>query len=113
MTTLQQELDRWEAALADTADTSTSEDWRTEERRLAEARQTIVAYHGRILPAMTGREMYDGILTEEITRLVDGLEELRDDLLRTAHAADAQQIPETIAALRALTRLAVRFDDLR
>ena len=110
-TTLQQEIERWEAELAQIAETSASEDWPVDERRLAEAQYTIAAYRGRILPLFTSRQPHQAIVTDEITHLVDRLEDLRNDLFRTVHPPTShQEIAETLAALRALTQVALRFE---
>ncbi|MEV5965969.1 hypothetical protein AB0L70_29650 [Kribbella sp. NPDC051952] len=108
--TLQQEIDRWEAELSRIAESSASDDWFVEERRLAEARCTLTAYRGRILPTFTNQPN-DAIVADEITHLLDRLEDLRNDLFRTVHPPTShQEIAETLAALRALTRVALRFD---
>jgi hypothetical protein len=111
---LQQEIDRWEAQLDDIATAGTTDDWRLEERRLAEAQHTIITYRGRILPLLAAPG--DRIVATEIEHLVDLLEDLRADLLRTARpgtehpSSSYQEIGETVAALRALARLALRLE---
>lgn len=108
---LQQDIDRWEDDLQHIAENSASDNWFLEERRFAEAQHTITAYRGRILPMLTSRQPHDTILACEIEHLVDDLEDLRNDLYRTVHPpASHQQIAETIAALRALSRIALRFE---
>ncbi|HEY3560637.1 MAG TPA: hypothetical protein VGL05_24395 [Kribbella sp.] len=104
---LQQEIDRWEAQLDHIAETSLSDDWFLEERRLAEAQQTVITYRGRILPLLTNPG--DRILATEIEHLVDRLEDLRNDLFRTVHPVTSHlEIAETLAALRALAQIALR-----
>jgi len=111
-TTLRQEIERWEADLERIAENSAADDWFLEERRFAEAQQTITAYRGRILPIFTSQQPHDAIVAHEIEHLVDRLEDLRDDLYRTVHPPTAhQQVAEAIAALRALSRVALRFED--
>jgi hypothetical protein len=108
-TPLQQEIERWEAQLGDIADTSLSDDWFLEERRLAEAQQTVITYRGRILPLLT--KPGDRVVATEIEHLVDRLEDLRNDLFRTVHPVTShQEIAETLAALRALTQTALRLE---
>lgn len=110
-TSLQQEIERWQAELARIAESSATDDWFVDERRLAEATHTITVYRGRILPSYPNRQPYDAIVADEITHLVDRLEDLRDDLLRTAHPAGThEEIIETLAALRALAHVALRFE---
>ncbi|MFD7159588.1 hypothetical protein ACFV9C_33665 [Kribbella sp. NPDC059898] len=108
-TQLQQEIDRWEAQLDDIAETGEADDWFLEERRLAEAQQTVVTYRGRILPLLGKPE--DRFVATEIEHLVDRLEDLRNDLFRTVHPVTShQEIAETVAALRALVQLALRLE---
>ncbi|TCC30742.1 hypothetical protein [Kribbella speibonae] len=110
MTTLRAEIDRWEADLENIADTSNTENWFLEERRLAEAQHTLLAFRARIVPALTALDSQDVVVTE-IEHLLGRLEELRCDLLRTVHPTESHRaIAETVAALRALTRVAVRFE---
>ena len=110
-TTLQQEIERWEAELRSIAENSTSDNWFLEERRFAEAQHTIAAFRGRILPALTSGQPHDAILAHEIEHLVDRLEDLRNDLYRTVHPPMShQQVAETIAALRALSNVVLRFE---
>jgi hypothetical protein len=109
MTTLRQEIDRWEDDLRNLAESSSSENWFLEERRLAEAQHTLVAFRGHILPLLTAQPPYDAVVAE-IEHLLDGLQDDRNDLFRTVHSsASHQQIAETMAALRALSRVALRI----
>lgn len=111
MSTLRQEIDRWEADLDNLAETSLSENWFLEERRLAEAQHTLVAFRGHILPLLAAQRPYDVIVVDEIEHLLDGLEDLRNDLFRTVHPTSShREIAETVAALRALSRVALRFE---
>jgi hypothetical protein len=111
MTTLRQEIDRWEAELTNIAETSQTDNWFLEERRLAEAQHTLAAFRGHILPMLTGTQAHDAIVLDEIEHLLDGLEDLRNDLFRTVHPPDShRKIAETVAALRALATVALRFE---
>ncbi|MEU4191708.1 hypothetical protein AB0E69_07420 [Kribbella sp. NPDC026611] len=111
MTTLREQIDRWEADLETIAATSSSDEWVLEDRRLAEALHTLSAFRGRILPELTAEHPHDTILSDEIEHLVDRLQDLRDDLYRTVHPADShREVAETVAALRALARVALRFE---
>ncbi|TDW24394.1 hypothetical protein [Kribbella kalugense] len=110
-TTLQQEIERWEAELRSIAENSTSDNWFLEERRFAEAQHTITAYRGHILPALANEQPHDAILAHEIEHHIDHLEDLRNDLYRTVHPPTShQQVAETIAALRALSSVALRLE---
>lgn len=109
MTTLRQELDRWEADLTNIAESSQTDNWFLEERRLAEAQHTLVAFRGHIVPILAGG--VDAVVVDEIEHLLDALEDLRNDLFRTVHPTDShRRIAETVAALRALANVAVRFE---
>lgn len=111
MTTLREEIDRWEADLDNIAETSLTDNWFLEERRLAETLHTLTAFRGRILPMLTAQLPHDRIIVDEIEHLLDELQELRDHLYRTVHPPDThREVAETIAALRALSRVAVRFE---
>ena len=110
-TSLQREIDRWQAQLDELAETSTSDDWYLEERRLAEAQQSIAVFRGRILPLLVTRQPYDAIVIDEIEHLVDRLEDLRNDLFRTVHPATShQEIAAALASLRTLSGVALRFE---
>jgi hypothetical protein len=111
MTALREEIDRWEADLENIADTSLTDNWFLEERRLAEAQHTILAFRSRILPLLTAEQPHDTIVADEIEHLIDELEDLRADLLRAAHPSEChRKIAETVAAMRALSRVAIRFE---
>ena len=111
MTTLRQEIDRWEADLDNIADTSQLDNWFLEERRLAEAQHTILAFRGRILPILSTEQQQDTIVADEIEHLVDHLEDLRNDSFRTVRPTEShRQIAEAVAALRALSRVVLRFE---
>ena len=111
MTTLQQEVERWTAELDRIGETSSNDHWFLEERRLAEAQQSIAVFRGRILPLLVTRQPYDAIVIDEIEHLVDRLEDLRNDLFRTVHPATShQEIAETLASLRTLSGVALRFE---
>ena len=111
MSTLRQEIDRWEADLDNIAEISLSDNWFLEERRLAEAQHTLVAFRAHILPTLAAQRPHDLIVVDEIEHLLDGLEDLRNDLFRTVHPTSShREIAEAIAALRALSRVALRFE---
>ena len=111
MTTLRQEIDRWEAELTNIAETSQTDNWFLEERRLAEAQHTLVAFRGHILPMLSGGP--DTVLVDEMEHLLDTLEDFRNDLFRTVHPSDShRKIAETVAALRALANVALRFEQI-
>ena len=110
MTTLRQEIDRWETELDNIAETSQTDNWFLEERRLAEAQHTLAAFRGHILPILSAQQPHDAIVVE-IEHLLDSLEDLRNDLFRTVHPTDSHwKIAETVAAIRALTNVALRFE---
>jgi hypothetical protein len=111
MTTLREEVNRWQADLENLAETSLTDSWFLEERRLAEAQHTLAAFRGHILPTLTATQPHDAIVVDEIEHLLDGLEDLRNDLFRTVHPSDSHlKIAETVAALSALTKVALRFE---
>jgi hypothetical protein len=111
MSALCQEVERWESDLETLAETSRSDNWTVEERRLAEAQHTLVALRGRVLPVLQHEQPHDAILIDEIEHLLDKLEDLRSDLLRSVHPTEShQEIAETVAALRALAHVALRFE---
>ncbi|WP_432877257.1 hypothetical protein ACQPYH_28365 [Kribbella sp. CA-245084] len=111
MTTLREEIDRWEADLSNIAEASQYNDWFLEERRLAEALHTIAAFHQRIIPMLTALQPHDKVIVAEIEQLLDALELLRDDLYRTVHPPNSYlQVAEKVAALRALSRVAASLD---
>ncbi|MER7246901.1 hypothetical protein [Kribbella sp. NPDC000426] len=107
MTTLREEIDRWEADLENIAEASQCNDWFLEEQRLAEALHTITAFRERIVPTLTARQPHETVILAEIERLLDSLELLRDDLYRTVHPADSYlEVAEKVASLRTLVRVA-------
>lgn len=109
MTTLRQEIDRWQADLANIAESSQTDNWFLEERRLAEAQHTLLAFRGRILPLLTDDP--GSVVVDEIVRLLTTLEDLRNDLFRTVHPNDShRRIAETVAALTVLVNVALRFE---
>ncbi|NIK59208.1 hypothetical protein [Kribbella shirazensis] len=111
MSTLRQEIDRWEAELANISEASLTDSWFLEERRLAEAQHTLAAFRGHILPLLNAQRPYDVIVVDEMAHLLDGLEDLRNDLFRTVHPTESHlKVAETIAVLRALSRVALRFE---
>ncbi|MFI5696386.1 hypothetical protein ACIA58_31305 [Kribbella sp. NPDC051586] len=111
MTTLRQEIDRWEADLENIAEASQCNDWFLEERRLAEALHTIAAFRERIVPLLSTRQPRDSVLVAEIQQALDALEILRDDLYRTVHPPNSYlEVAEKVTALRALARVAASLD---
>ena len=110
-TPLQREIERWEADLEHIAEVTRSDDWFLEEQCFAEALHTVTAYRGRILPILANQRPQDMVLAHEIERLVDHLEDLRNDLYRTVHPPTShEQVAETIASLRTLSRVALRLE---
>ncbi|WP_432893386.1 hypothetical protein ACQPYH_19995 [Kribbella sp. CA-245084] len=111
MTTLREEIDRWEADLDNIAEASQYNDWFLEERRLAEALHTITAFRERIIPILAAKQPHGNVIVVEIEHLVDALEVLRDDLYRTVHPPDSYlAVAEKVAALRSLARVAASLD---
>ncbi|MFK4084842.1 hypothetical protein ACI2LF_12070 [Kribbella sp. NPDC020789] len=106
--TLQDALERWQQELDEI---SSSDNWRSQERRLVETQHTITSYRAHIFPLLTESHPYDVIVADEMTQLVNRLEELRTDLYSSASAH--QEIGELLAALRALARVAARIDQSR
>jgi hypothetical protein len=112
MTTLQQQIDHWEAELDRIAETSTSDNWFLAERRLAEAQHTIAAFRGEILPLLAERQPADAVVTAEIEQLVDHLEDVCNDLFWTLHpTVSYQEIANALASLRALSALNLRAEE--
>ncbi|GAB2605066.1 hypothetical protein [Kribbella endophytica] len=127
MTTLQLELARWENELETLENECTAEDWSRPERLMAAVRKTLAAYRRRILPrlkaehdlvlpalpdvaAVAAVEAYDAIVEDELVQHVERLDDLRRELVRVGATAELElQIAESLAALRALTKVAVRF----
>jgi hypothetical protein len=107
MTTLQQQIDHWEAELDRIAETSTSDNW-----FLAEAQHTIAAFRGEILPLLAERQPADAVVTAEIEQLVDHLEDVCNDLFWTLHpTVSYQEIANALASLRALSALNLRAEE--
>lgn len=125
---LQQELTRWEREVEVLEDECTAAGWNEPERLLATVQKTLGVYRGRILPRLGAEHdlalpalpdenaaraavaAYDAVLDEELTRLVNQLEDQRRDLIRDGQTAEERlRIAETLAALRVLTRVALRF----
>ncbi|GAA1615586.1 hypothetical protein GCM10009789_82070 [Kribbella sancticallisti] len=121
------EIARWEQELAMLEDEATAEGWTTPEKLLFTMQRTVDTYRRRVLPRVTtdGLTMrpastadqapaaltaYSAIVADELTQLVDTLEELRIELIRFGQTAELQlQAAETLAALRALVRVLVRI----
>ncbi|MEU8223669.1 hypothetical protein [Kribbella sp. NPDC048915] len=111
MSTLRAEVDQWERELQQIAESSLAENWFLEERRLAEAQYTLAAFRGRILPLLDAQRTYDAIVVDEIEHLLNRLEDLRNDLFNTVPTVQSHlEVAETVAALRALGQVALRFE---
>jgi hypothetical protein len=125
--TLQTEIARWEQDLAILEDECTGEGWTAPEKSLITLQRTAGTYRRRVLPrivadnalklaaipdseAPAALSAYSALFTEELVQLVDRLEELRFELIRSGQTTQLQlRAVETLAALRALTRVAVRL----
>lgn len=129
---LQAEIARWEKDLAALEEERTAEGWTEPERLLFTAQRTIATYRRQVLPRITADRAlmlpalpdsqapgaltgYSAILADEINQLVDRLDELSSELIRFGQTAQLQlQTAETLAGLRALGRVVLRFgQDLR
>ena len=127
VTTLQNEIRRWENDLADLEQACTAEDWTEPEKLLMTLQRTSGTYRRRVLPrleadralllpAMPDSEApaalaaYNGILVDELADLVGRLDEVRLELIRFGQTAELQlQATEILAALHALGRVVLRF----
>jgi hypothetical protein len=121
---MQAEIARWEKDLAALEEERTAEGWTDSERLLFTAQRTIATYRRQVLPLITANRAlpdsqapqaltgYGAILADEINQLVDRLDELSSELIRCGQTAELHlQTAETLAALRALGRVVLRFDE--
>ena len=124
---LQAEIARWEKDLAALEEECTAQGWTEPERLLFTAQRTIATYRRQVLPRITAERAlmlpalpdsrapealteYNAIVADEINQLVDRLDELRRELIRFGQTAQLQlQAAETLAGLRALGRVVLRF----
>lgn len=124
---LQAEIARWEKDLAALEEERTAEGWTEPETLLFTVQRTIGTYRRQVLPRITAERAlmlpalpdsraaealteYSAIVADEINQLVDRLDELRRDLVRSGQTAQLQlQATETLAGLRALGRVVLRF----
>lgn len=126
---MQAEITRWEKDLAALEEERTAEGWTDSERLLFTAQRTIATYRRQVLPLITANRApmppalpdsqapealtgYSAILADEINQLVDRLDELSSELIRCGQTAELHlQTAQTLAALRALGRVVLRFDE--
>ncbi|TCN31208.1 hypothetical protein EV644_12983 [Kribbella orskensis] len=124
---LQAEIARWEKDLAALEEERTAEGWTEPETLLFIVQRTIGTYRRQVLPRITAERAlmlpalpdsraaealteYSAIVADEINQLVDRLDELRRELVRSGQTAQLQlQATETLAGLRALGRVVLRF----
>jgi hypothetical protein len=123
---LQAEIARWEEDLAKLEEEFAANGWTAPEKLLFTVQRTVNAYRRRVLPrisadrqlmlpAMPDEEApaaltaYCAIVADEITELVGRLDELRIELIRGQTAELQLKAAETLAALRALGKVVVRF----
>lgn len=124
---LQDELVRWEKDLAALEDECTAQGWTEPETLLFTLHRTTSTYRRRVLPRITADRAlvlpaipdnqapealtaYAAIVADEITRLIDRLEELRIELIRFGQTAELQlRTAEALAALRALGSVVLRY----
>jgi hypothetical protein len=127
ISTLQAELDRWEKDLAALEDEYTADGWSEPEKLMFTLQRTASTYRHQVLPRIAAdRELmlpalpdgeapaaiaaYSTIIADELSRLVDQLEELRFDLVRSGHTAQIQlHATEVLAATRVLGTVVLRF----
>lgn len=127
VTTLQNEITRWENDLAALQEDCTAEGWTEPEKLLVALQRTSGTYRRRILPrleadrilllpAMPDNEApaalaaYTRIIVDELAELVSRLDEVRLELIRFGQTAQLQlQATEILAALHALGRVVLRF----
>jgi hypothetical protein len=124
---LQAEIALWEQDLASLEDEYTAEGWTEPEKLLYTVQQTITTYQRRVLPRLTADRAlllpalpdseapqaltaYCAIVADELVQLVHRLQELRIELIRFGQSAPLQlQAAETLAGLRALGKVILRF----
>lgn len=124
---LQSEVARWEQDLASLEDECTAQGWTEPEKLLYAVQHTITTYQRRVLPRVSADRAlllpalpdseapraltaYCAIVADELVQLVDRLQELRIELVRFGQTAQLQlQAAETLAGLRALGKVILRF----
>jgi hypothetical protein len=123
---LQAEIARWEKDLAALEDQCSAEGWTEPEKLLFTLQRTAGTYRRRVLlriaadrallPAIPDSQApealtaYSAIIADEMVRLVERLDELRMELIRYGQTAQLQlRAVETLAGLRALGRVVLRF----
>lgn len=127
VSTLQNEIRRWENDLADLEQTCTAEGWTEPEKLLMTLQRTSGTYRRRVLPrleadrilllpAMPDSEApaalaaYNRIIVDELADLIGRLDEVRLELIRFGQTAELQlRATEVLAALHALGRVVLRF----
>jgi hypothetical protein len=117
------EIVRWEEDLAVLEDECAAEGWTEPEKLLFTVQRTVATYRQKVLPRIAADRavmLLDGepraltayaeIVADEIAQLVDRLDELRIELIRFGQTGQSQlQATETLAGLRALGRVVLRF----
>ena len=124
---LQAEIARWEKDLAALEDQCSAEGWTEPEKLLFTLQRTAGTYRRRVLPRIAADRAlmlpaiphsqapealtaYSAIIADEMVRLVERLDELRMELIRYGQTAQLQlRAVETLAGLRALGRVVLRF----
>jgi hypothetical protein len=126
LASLHRELERWEEDLARYEEEPVADEWTQRDRLLVTAQRTMTAYRGRILPRLKAEHdlalppisddaalaviaAYDDIVVDELARAVVRLEDLTRELLRTGGSRVALQIRETLAQIRILGAVVLRF----
>jgi hypothetical protein len=104
---LPDEIDRWLHELDRLDDDSAADGWTPSERCLAETQLTITSFRTHILPLLTGPQLSDVVVADEIAQLVSRLEDRRTDLYSSPNSSAAErEITELLSALRILARIA-------
>jgi hypothetical protein len=109
---LQRELEQWERNLLSVTDEDIVA--AGPDQLMAAVQTTLVAYRHHILPVLGAGQgaaaaPYD-VIADEVARTVDRLEDLRRDLVAGGRVDQLRrQLDESLAVLRALTRVAVRL----
>jgi hypothetical protein len=126
LASLHSELERWEEDLVAHEQQPVGDEWSQRDRLLVLAHRTTTAYRRSILPrlkaehdlalpaipddvALTVVEAYDDIVVDELAHAVVRLEDLTGELLRTGGNPVALRIKETLAQIRILGAVVLRF----
>jgi Mg2+ and Co2+ transporter CorA len=127
ISTLRAELDRWQKDLTALQYDYTADGWSEPEKLMFILQRTASTYRRQVLPRIAAdRELmlpalpdgevpaalaaYSTIVADELSRLVDQLEELRRDLVRSGQTAQIQlRATEVLAATSALGTVVLRF----